>query len=109
METSNQKLKEYADGWITEREDARLPAFLRYAYVVIAAGCAIYFLVYMYGEVNHPDRGYLVRALNAATEASAALMYGIAALIVIFGVIVVAFAFGKPRREPEANPPDANK
>ena len=50
----------------------------------------------MYGEVNHPERGPLVRALNAATEASAGLMYAIAALIVIFGVIMVVFSFGKP-------------
>jgi hypothetical protein len=49
----------------------------------------------MNGEVNHSERGHLVRAMNAATEASAALMYAIAALIVVFGVIVVAFAFGK--------------
>ena len=33
--------------------------------------------------------------MNAATEASAGLMYAIAAMIVIFGVIVVAFSFGK--------------
>ena len=33
--------------------------------------------------------------MNAATELPAALMYAIAALIVIFGVIVVAFSFGK--------------
>ena len=43
----------------------------------------------MNGEVNHAERGRLVRAMNAATEASAGLMYAIAALIVIFGVIVV--------------------
>jgi hypothetical protein len=49
----------------------------------------------MYGEVDHPDRGSLVRAMNAATEASGGLMYAIAALIVIYGIIVVAFSFGK--------------
>ena len=49
----------------------------------------------MYGETSHPDRGSLVQALNAATQASAGLMYAIVALIVLFGVIVVAFSFGK--------------
>jgi hypothetical protein len=51
----------------------------------------------MYGEVNHPDRGVLVKALNAATEASAALMYIIAAMIIAFGVIVVAFSFRRSK------------
>jgi len=95
MTAEKPKLKEYADGWITEREGTEVPRFLKFAYPVIAGGCLIYFLVYMYGEVNHPDRGALVRALNAATEASGGLMYAIAALIVIFGIIVVAFSFGK--------------
>jgi len=89
------KLKEYADGWITEREGTAVPGFLKLAYIVIAFSAAAYFFLYMYGEVNHPDRGPLVRAMNAATEASAGLMYAIAALIVIYGIIVVAFAFGK--------------
>jgi hypothetical protein len=96
MEPDKPKLKEYADGWITEREGTDVPGFLKLAYIVIAAGCLGYFLLYMYGEVNHPERGPLVRALNAATGASGSLMYAIAALIVIFGVIVVAFSFRKP-------------
>jgi hypothetical protein len=40
----------------------------------------------------------LVRALNAATEASGGLMYAIAALIVVFGVITVVFSFRKPHK-----------
>jgi hypothetical protein len=90
------KLKQYAEGWIMEREGTAVPGFLKLAYIVIAGGALAYFLMYMYGETSHPDRGELVRAMNAATEASAGLMYGIAALIVVFGVIVVAFSFGKP-------------
>jgi hypothetical protein len=97
MEPEKTKIKEYADGWITEREGTDIPGFLKFAYIVIAGGCLGYFFIYMYGEVNHPERGPLVRALNAATEASAGLMYAIAALIVVFGVIVVVFSFGKPR------------
>ena len=93
MET---KIKDYADGWITEREGTDVPGFLKFAYIVIAGGCLAYFLTYMYGEVNHPDRGHLVRAMNAATEASAGLMYAIAGMIVVFGVVVVAFSFSKP-------------
>jgi len=95
MQAEKPKLKEYADGWITEREGTDVPRFLKFAYVIIAGGALAYFFVYMHGEVNHPDRGYLVRALNAATEASGGLMYAIAAMIVIYGIIVVAFSFGK--------------
>jgi hypothetical protein len=98
MEPEKNKIKEYADGWITEREWTDIPAFLKFAYIVIAGGAFAYFLLYMYGEVNHPERGPLVRALNAATEASAGLMYAIAALIVIFGVITVVFSFSKPHK-----------
>ena len=72
--------------------------FLKFAYIVIAGGCVTYFLLYMNGEVNHSERGPLVRALNAATEASAGLMYAIAGLIVIFGIVTVVFSFGKPHK-----------
>ena len=95
MEPTKPKIKEYADGWITEREGTVVPGFLKLAYIVIACGAFAYFFLYMYGEVDHPDRGGLVRALNAATEASAGLMYAIAAMILIFGIIVVLFSFGK--------------
>lgn len=95
METTDQKIKEYAGGWITEREGTQIPPFLKLAYIVIAGGCLAYFFLYMYGEVNHADRGVLVQALNAATQASAGLMYAIAGMIVLFGLIVVAFSFGK--------------
>jgi len=96
MEPKEPKLKDYAGGWIMEREGTEVPGFLKLAFPVIAFGAAAYFLMYMYGEVDHPDRGNLVRAMNAATEASAGLMYAIAGLIVVFGVIVVAFAIAKP-------------
>jgi len=95
MSPDKTELKEYAGGWIKEREGTVVPNFLKLAYIVIVLGVASYFFLYMYGEVNHPDRGHLVRALNAATEASATLMYAIAALIVVYGLIVVAFAFRK--------------
>jgi hypothetical protein len=96
MSPDKPKLKEYAEGWITERQGTAIPGFLKLAYICIAGGTFAYFLTYMYGETTNPDRGQLVRAMNAATESSAALMYAVAALIVVFGVIVIAFSFGKP-------------
>jgi uncharacterized membrane protein YidH (DUF202 family) len=98
MEPTTPKIKGYADGWINEREGTEVPGFLKLAFIVIAGGCLAYFLTYMYGEVNHETRGHLVRAMNAATEASAGLMYAVAAMIVIFGVVVVVFSFGKPHK-----------
>jgi hypothetical protein len=99
MTPTKTPIKEYADGWITEREGTEIPAFLKFAYIAIAGGCVAYFLMYMYGETGHAERGPLVRALNAATEASGGLMYAIAALIVIYGAIVVAFSFRKPHHD----------
>ncbi len=38
------EVKSYADGWITERKGTEIPAFLKFAYIVIACGCFAYFL-----------------------------------------------------------------
>ena len=94
-EPGKEAIHDYAGGWITERTGTEVPGFLKLAYIVIAGGAIAYFLIYMYGETTHSDRGALVRALNAATESSGTLMYLIAAMIIIFGVIVVAFSFRK--------------
>ena len=96
-EPAKEAIHGYADGWITERTGTEVPTFLKFAFIAIAGGCHAYFFIYMYGEVNHPDRGVLVKALNAATEASATLMYIIAAMIIAFGVIVVAFSFRRSK------------
>ena len=94
-ESKDQKLKEYAGGWITEREGTDIPGFLKLAFPIIAFGCTAYLVMYMYGEVSHSERGQLVQAFNAATQTSDGLMYAVAALALVFGVIVVKFAFGK--------------
>ena len=96
---AKEALHEYADGWITERSGTEVPTFLKFAFIAIAGGAVAYFLLYMYGEVNHPDRGVLVKAMNAATEASAGLMYAVVAMIVVYGVIVVAFSFRKSHKD----------
>jgi len=96
-EPTKETIHEYAGGWITERTGTDVPPFLKFAFIAIAAGCIAYFFIYMYGEVNHSDRGALVRALNAATEASAVFMYIVVTLIVVYGIIVVAFSFRSPK------------
>jgi len=89
------EVKEYADGWITERKGTDVPVFLKFAYIVIAAGCIAYFFIYMNGEVNHSDRGILVRQMNQATQSSSGFMYLVAALAVIGCALIVKFAFSK--------------
>jgi H+/Cl- antiporter ClcA len=89
------EVKEYADGWISERKGTDVPKFLKLAYIVIAAGCIAYFLIYMFGEVNHSDRGVLVRQMNQSTQSSSGLMYFVLALLAVCALIVVKFAFSK--------------
>jgi hypothetical protein len=89
----NPEIQEYADGWISERKGTGVPTFLKFAYIVIMAIVIGYFFLYMNGEVNHSDRGGLVRQFNAVTQSSPALMYGVIALVAVYTIIVVTFAF----------------
>jgi len=88
-------IKEYADGWITEREGTEVPGFLKLAFPVIAIGCIAYIFIYMNGETTHADRGILVQKFNEVTQSSSGFMYFVGALAVLFAVIVVSFAFRK--------------
>jgi len=87
------EIQEYADGWISERKGTGVPTFLKFAYIVIMAGVIGYFFIYMNGEVNHSDRGSLVRQFNQATQSSPGFMYAVIAMVVVYALIVVAFAF----------------
>ena len=91
----DQGIKEYADGWITERKGTDVPVFLKFAFIVIGLGCTAYFILYMNGEVSHADRGPLVQAFNRMTEGADPLMYAVAAMALVFTIIVVRFAFSK--------------
>ena len=93
--TKDQKIKSYADGWITEREGTEVPGFLKLAFAVIAISCIGYMFLFTNGEVNNPDRGPLVRAFVEATSTSATMLYTVVALMVVFGAIVVLFAVRK--------------
>jgi hypothetical protein len=90
-----EKLKEYADGWITEREGQPIPGFLKLAFPVIGLFCVGYLIVYMNGEVNHADRGTLVQTFNKSTGTADWLMYTVAALMLVYVVITVLFALKK--------------
>ncbi|MBZ5683466.1 MAG: hypothetical protein LAP86_00400 [Acidobacteriia bacterium] len=90
---SENDIHEYADGWISERKGTGVPTFLKFAYIVIMACVIGYFFLYMFGEVNHSDRGALVRQFNQATQSSPGFMYTVIAMVVVYAIIVIAFAF----------------
>jgi len=90
---SQGEIHEYADGWISERKGTGVPAFLKFAYIVIMAGVIGYLFIYMFGEVNHSDRGILVRQFNRATQSSPAFMYMVIGMVAVYAVIVIVFAF----------------
>src|SRR6266496_4449893 len=92
MEEQPKPIKEYAGGWITEREGTEVPGFLKLAFLVIGGSCLAYLLLFMNGETGNAERGPLVQQLNAATGNSAALMYAVWAMMLAFAVIVVLFA-----------------
>lgn len=93
------EVEEIAGGWITEKKGTDVPAFLKGAYFVIFIGCALYLIVYMYGEVDHSERGPLVREFNRYTGTSETLMYAIVAICVVFFIGMVMFAFSKPHKD----------
>ena len=77
-------LKEYAGGWMTERKNTEAPPFLKFAFAVIGLFCTSYLIVYMNGEINHPERGVLVRQFNSVSKSADGLMYTIAGMALIF-------------------------
>jgi hypothetical protein len=85
-------LKEYAGGWMLERKNTDAPPFLKAAFAVIGLFCTGYLVVFMNGEINHPERGSLVRQFNTVSKSADGLMYGIAGLTFIYVCIVVWFA-----------------
>jgi hypothetical protein len=95
----DQGLKEYADGWMTERKGTDAPGFLKLAFPIIGLGCTAYLVMQMYGDVSHGTRGPLVQQFNAATRTNPALMYGIALLALIYVAVVAVFAFRKPHED----------
>ncbi len=92
-------VKSYADGWMTEKKNTEIPAFLKATYIVVACGCLAYFFVFMNGEISHSTRGALVRQFNAVTGTANGFMYFVAALIAIFAIITVKFAFSKSHED----------
>jgi hypothetical protein len=93
------ELHDYAGGWITERKGTEIPGFLKLAYPVVAIACLAYLFIYMNGEIHHASRGALVQQLNSVTGTADSFIYIVAGLIVVYGVILIAFLFSKKSHE----------
>ncbi len=93
------ELKEYADGWITERKGTGVPGFLKFTYPIIVISCIAYLFLYMNGEVMHSTRGTLVQQLNAVTGTSNGFMYIVAGLIAVYVVFLLVFLYKKSGHE----------
>jgi hypothetical protein len=72
----------------TQVADADVPALVKLAYLLIGCATLAYFLIHLHGG------GTLAAAAN---EASLGLVYGVLALVVVFGVVVVALSFRSTR------------
>jgi len=91
----NEELHDYAGGWIQERKGTEIPTFLKFSYIVIALGVFLYVVTYINGVVNDTPRGELVKQFNAMTSSANGFMYFVAALVAIYAIITVIFAFKK--------------
>jgi len=67
---------------------ADLSAYIMLAYLMVGGASLAYFLLHMYGG------GTLA---GAAAQASISLMYGVTALIIVFGVAVVGLSLRAKR------------
>lgn len=100
MTTENKpELKQYADGWITERKGTGIPGFLKIAYPAIGIATLAYIVMFINGEVTHSTRGTLVQQLNAVTGTANSFMFIVGAMIVLYLVILLAYLFRKPHEE----------
>ena len=92
-------LKDYADGWMQERKGTDAPGFLKLAFPIIGLGCTAYLVLQMYGDVNHTTRGTFVQQFNKVSQTNPIFSYTIAAMALIYVVIVAKFAFSKPHKD----------
>lgn len=95
----SEDLKEYADGWMTERKGTDAPGFLKLVIPIIGLGCTAYLVVQMYGDVNHATRGSLVQQFNLVSKTSPVLSYTVALLALVYVITVAIFAFRKPHED----------
>jgi len=94
-----EELKDYADGWMTERKGNDAPGFLKLATPIISLSGVAYLVFQMYGDVHHATRGKFVEQFNLVSKTSSAFMYLVAAMVLVYAVIVSVYAFRKPHQD----------
>jgi Na+/H+ antiporter NhaC len=94
-----EELKDYADGWMTERKGTDAPGFLKLVIPIIGLGCTAYLFLQIYGDVGHATRGPLVQQFNQVSKTSPMLSYIVGALALIYVVVIALFAFSKPHED----------
>lgn len=94
-----EELKDYADGWMSERKGTDAPGFLKLAIPVIGLGSVAYLVMQIYGDVAHATRGSLVQKFNEVSQTSPALSYTVAVLGLVYVIAVVMFAISKPHED----------
>jgi hypothetical protein len=92
-EQDKEELKEYADGWMTERKGTDVPMFLKIATPVVGLGAVGYIIVQMSGDLGHATRGPLVAQFIKVSQTSPGLQYFVALLALIFVTIAAVFGF----------------
>jgi ABC-type glucose/galactose transport system permease subunit len=91
-----EELEDYAGGWITERKGTGIPAFLKLTYIVVTLGVLVYFVLYINGDTSSDTpRAALVRQFDSFTTPANGFMYFVIALVAIYAIITVLFAFRK--------------
>jgi hypothetical protein len=84
-------VKDYADGWITERTNTEIPFFLKLSTPIISLGAVAYLMLQREGDVGHATRGPLVKAFNQVSHPSPAVSLTVAAIVLVYSIIVVRF------------------
>ena len=88
-----EELKEYADGWMTERQGTDIPLFLKISTPVVGLGAVGYIIVQMSGDLGHATRGPLVAQFLKVSQTSPVFQYVVAALALVFVVTTAVFGF----------------
>jgi hypothetical protein len=98
-QNGQEELKEYADGWMTERKGTDAPGFLKLVTPIISLGGVAYLVFQMYGDVHHATRGKFVEQFNLVSKTNSTFMYIVAAMVLVYAIIVSVFAFRKPHQD----------
>jgi len=93
------ELKQYADGWITERKGTAIPGFLKLAYPIIGIAVVAYLVLYTNGEVTHSTRGSLVQQLNAVTGTANVFLIVVGGMVIAYLLILLTYLFRKSGHE----------